>query len=96
MLGGAGCHHHDGHVALGPQDPADVQAVDIGHHHVEHHEIRALLADLLQRRTAVARQRHRMSLALQVHADQLGLLGVVLSHQDPRHAPGSLADAGPV
>src|SRR5919112_320472 len=36
----AGGQHDDGHVALRPDPPYDLRAVELGEHYVEHHQVR--------------------------------------------------------
>ena len=69
--------------ALGPQYPADVQAVDLRHHHVEHQQVGAAAARLVDGGPAVVHHDGQMALALEVAPDQLGLLRVVLGDEDP-------------
>ena len=81
LLGPGGQHQHR-EVGLAAQDPADVEAVDAGQHHVEHEQVGLQAADLLERRAAVVDDDDLVVLALEVEADELGLLRVVLGQHD--------------
>ena len=83
VLGGAGGEHDDRHVGLAPHDAGHVEAVHARHHPVEDHEVGLPGADLLQRAAPVVGHEHRVALALEVQADQLRLLRVVLGDENP-------------
>jgi hypothetical protein len=88
VLGRAGGQHDDRDRRVDPQHPAHVEPVDLGQHEVEDDQVGDLAAGVLQGAAAVVDHRHGVALALEVHADQLRLLHVVLDDQDPRaHRP---------
>ena len=66
-----------------PQATEDLQAVEVGHHHVEHHEVGPAGAALVERGPPVAHREDVVALAFEVKADQLRLLAVVVRDQDP-------------
>ena len=83
VLGGARRQHDDRGVGLRAQDPADVEPVDARHHHVEHKQVRTAAPRLVQGGSSVVRDDNRVPFALEVAADELGLLVVVLGDEDP-------------
>ena len=77
-----------GTLAVGPQHPADVEAVDLRHHHVEHQQVRAAPAGLVDRGPPVVHDDGQMPLPLEIPPDQLRLLQVVFGDEDPGwHVP---------
>jgi hypothetical protein len=82
VLGGPRGNQQNGHVRFGPQYPAHVQAVDERHHDVQHQQVRTAGPGLIQRRPAITHGEDLMALALQVELDELGVLRVVVGHQD--------------
>ena len=79
-----GREHHDRHAGLGPDRPADVDAVHAGQHQVEQHDVRPQLADGGQRPGAVADHRGVEPLAPQHDRQHLGQRRVVVDHQNAR------------
>ena len=85
-LVGAGGEHEDGEVGhLEPDPAADLEAVHAGQAEVEHQQVHAARADVLQRDQAVVGHRHLVALALQRPRERLGDGGVVLGEQDRCH-----------
>ena len=78
-------HHHDrdrpGVLRL-LEAAADLEAVDIGQHEVEHDEIRLLAAHHLEREAPAVDRARAHPGTLGVELDQLGDLGLVLNDQD--------------
>src|SRR5436190_1465483 len=77
-LFGFGSEHDDRDRALGADAPADLEAVELRQHHVEHHEVERLLADLVERLLAVERGYDVVTLAAECAVEELlnGLLVV--------------------
>ena len=69
-------------VALQPA--ADFEAVDPGHHHVQHHEVRRALPGDREGRVAVRRDVDGVPLERQAAIHQAQYLGVVIHHQHAR------------
>jgi hypothetical protein len=83
IFGGPRGEHDDRDVRLGPQDPAHVQTVDAWHHHVEYEQVGRPTPSFVQRRPPVRNDDDGMAFPLQIAADQVGLLMVVLGNEDP-------------
>jgi hypothetical protein len=88
VLGATGGEQHDRHVTLGADHAAHSEPVDFRHHHVEHREVGLPLPALLDRGATVVDHHDRMTFALQIEADDLGLFGVVLRYKHPRAHQG--------
>ena len=69
---GLGGEHDDRHGAARAQAPADLEAVELGHHHVEHDEVEGLLAEARERLAAVGRL-HDLVAVLAQREGQQGL-----------------------
>jgi hypothetical protein len=82
-LGRPGRHHQDRDVVVGPQDPADVQSIDPGHHQIEDEQVRLMPTDLIDRSCAVLDDDGGVPFAFQVAANEFGVLDVVLTDQNP-------------
>src|SRR5262245_3409981 len=67
---------------VGTQPPADFEPVGSGQHEIEQDERRALARDLPERRLPPVRLADGKALALEVEADQLADVPLVLDHQD--------------
>jgi hypothetical protein len=57
--------HDDRHRAARPQAPAHLQPVELGKHHVEHHEVEGLLGEAVQRLAPVPRVHHLVAVLTQ-------------------------------
>ena len=71
-----------GGLVVGAQEPADLEAVHVRQHQVEHDEVRRLRAHAVER---VATRRHslgRIAGLLEVADDELGDVGIVFDHED--------------
>src|SRR6266511_2495672 len=79
-----GQEHHGGTGTGVAQLPDDLEAVQVGQHHVEHHEIRALLAGQLHRLGTVGRGGHRETGEAQGGGEQLEDVRIVLHHEQSR------------
>ena len=85
VLRGARGEEEDRDVGLGAEHPAHVEAVEPGHHHVEHEDVGCPTAHLVERGAPVADHDDVVALALRVEPDEGGLLGVVLGDHQVRH-----------
>ncbi|MDT4836680.1 hypothetical protein FQZ97_703890 [compost metagenome] len=84
----ARAHDDDGRVARhGTGAAADLEAVDAGQHEVEHQRVPLAALQRAQAGVAVGGVLDRVALVAQVHAQQLGNVGVVL---DDQHAFGGV------
>ena len=79
----SGGQHQDRQVAACPQLPADFQAVDAGHHQVEHHEIGRVRAGLFERLRAAEGNLDVVALGAEDTLDSAGNHRVVVHHKDP-------------
>ena len=77
--------HDDRQVALLAQTAADLPAVDLGHHQVEHQQVGFRDAHLFERFATVARRFNREALGLQVHARELEDVLFVVCDEDGGH-----------
>ena len=75
--------HDDRHRRARADLAADVEAVDLGHHHVEHHEVEVVLAQAFERLTAVERAHHVVALLAERVGQQLLNRELVVHEQDP-------------
>ena len=78
----------DGQVAerrIGLDRPA-LEAGEARHHHVAHHEVVGLRGQPRERRLAIRGHLHPEAFSLQDQAQQPGLGGAVLDHQNARRA----------
>src|SRR5205814_2513675 len=76
--------HHGGTGTAVAQLPDDLEAVQVGEHHVEHHEIGALLPGHLYRLGPVRRGAYRETGEAQGGGQQLEDIRIVLDHEQPR------------
>jgi hypothetical protein len=76
---------HGGRVRVGTQLPAQLDAVDARHHHVEQDQVGHLPGDLLLGVGAVAGDPDLVALEPQVDLDESGDVRVVVDHEHPRH-----------
>ena len=87
----ARCQHQDRHVRhrgirrFGPHRAAQLEAVQPGQHQVQHHQLRRVAANHVQRLQAVCGQAHLMSSTTQVVAQGLKERLLIFDHQDLRH-----------
>ena len=84
---GLGRQHDDRHRARGAQPPAHLEAVEVGHHHVEHDEVEVALGEALERLDAVGRAHHLVAVLAQRVGEQREDRLLVVDEQD---ACGSL------
>ena len=76
-----GRQHDDRHITLRTDLPADRPAVHHRHHHVEQQHVRLVGLPLFDALHAVFRLKHRVAFALQIQAQQLTDVGLVLYDQ---------------
>ncbi len=81
-LAALGRDHDDRHPALGPQLAADVDAVHLGQHHVQQHEVGAGGVEDVQSLGAVARHLDEEALALQTDDEGFDEGLLVLDDED--------------
>ncbi len=62
----------------------DRLAAESGQHQVEHDEVNAVRLDRIDRGSAIADDRHRVAVALEIEPQQLAEARLVLDDQDPR------------
>ena len=80
----AGGEEEDGRVAaVGPEPDQRVEAVHAGHHHVQHHHIRAERAGQVHGAGPVVGGCHLESLERQAHLEEFHDPGLVVAHQYP-------------
>ena len=84
-VGGRAGVHHDGDLAQVAQPLERLPAVELGHPHVEHHEVRAHLVEAPQPAPAVLGRDHLMAGALELHAQDEGEVRRVVDDQDASH-----------
>ena len=77
-----GRQHDDGRLALFPDVGAHAPAVHDGQHDVQQHHVRRPLVVFLHGFAAVVGQPDLEALLLQIHADQLRYVAVILHHQN--------------
>ena len=80
-------HQDDRHVrqrSIGPNLPGDLEAIQLGHHHVEEHEVGQQRTNRLQRLLAVDRLRGLVAPARQARLQDLAVVRVVVDDQDER------------
>ena len=65
-------------------DAADLPAIATGHHHIKEDERRLHCLEQSQRFIAVMRNRYWISANLEVLADDLGIVVIIVDHQDRR------------
>ena len=81
-----GQHQHRRAVARGPQAPADLEPVGLGHQHVEDDRVRRRVGERVQRLGAVGRQLHAVAVHPQRAIQSVAHRGLIVHHQDP-HGP---------
>src|SRR6202023_543798 len=74
-------HQHGGSVAHRTHAPADLEAVDSGHHHIENYRVRAPGCQPATRLTAVARSGYLEAVEAQHQLQCLPYRGVVIDDQ---------------
>ena len=74
--------HDDGNVREFPDFRAGGESVHIGHHHVQHHKIGALLPDSLDGFQPVAAGDDLIALVLKIEANALDQQGFVVYNQN--------------
>ena len=72
-----------GHVGLAADGPADLEAVDVGEHDVDQHDVGGRLGELRQRLLAVLRLVDRPALVLEGQAHRRADALIVFDAQDP-------------
>src|SRR5215210_3097452 len=78
----AGCQHDDGHVALRPDPPYDLGAVELGEHDVEHDQVRLEGLERFQSGLAVTGDLDLESLALEGMREHLLERRLVVDQKD--------------
>ena len=81
----AGGEHDDGQVGrelAGPHAAADLPAIHLRQHQVEHHQRRGLAGDQVQRRGPVAGRLHTEPLSFEIHPRQFDDVGLVVHDQN--------------
>ena len=87
-LGVLGRQHHDRHARLGPDDPADLDAGQLGQHEVEEDQVGPVPPEARERFTAVGRLDHPESLCLECVRERLAERRLVLDDEDRScHSP---------
>ena len=85
LQGVARGQEQDGHAqAVGAQPPGYLEAVEVGQHHVEDHQVRRVLLCLRQRLAACHRLVDREPLVAQRCRHCIDDGGLVVDHQHPR------------
>ena len=82
---GAGGQHQDRHVAAAAQLAADLEAVHLGQHQVQHDQVRVAALVLDQGLLAVGRGHDGEALLLEVQPDQLDDVALVVDDEDGLH-----------
>lgn len=94
VLGGSRGEQDDRDTVVAAELPADLQPVDLGHHHVQHDQRRAAALDAVERVPAVAHDLDVETLTFEVQPHERGLLLVVVGDEDmlahPPTTPWSL------
>ena len=72
-------------MRLAPDPAADLQAVQLRHHPVQHQQVRALLLDGQHGLGAVVRLDHAVPLVFEVPPHQGVQIALVFGHYDRRH-----------
>jgi len=81
---GLGGQHDDRHAAARPQTPADLEAVDLGQHQVEHDEVDRALVEAVEGLLAVLGADHVIDLSPERKGQQLLDRLLVVDEEDPR------------
>ena len=87
-LGFLATRAHDDHrhpASRRANGPQHVEPVDLGKHEVEQYEVGLPAMRFLDAGTAITRHLHGVLLPLEVVAEAVGEIGVVLDQQDARH-----------
>ena len=77
--------HQDGGVAPPPDLAADLEAVELGKHHVEDHEVRIVPGVAVERVDAVMRGDDREAVLLEVQPDEVDDVALVVDDEDRLH-----------
>ena len=88
-LGVLGREHDDRHAGLGPDDPADLDAGQLGEHQVEQDEVGLLGAEAGQRLAPVGRGDDPEALGLERVDERLAQRRLVVDDEDRSCHPGS-------
>src|SRR5919204_4739130 len=88
----AGREHDDRNLALGAQALADLEAVELGQHQVEHDEVDVLFREACERLLAVPRLQHAIPLALERIGEEL-LDGVLVVDEEDGRGVGHVGSA---
>ena len=88
-LDARGEHEDGGAVALGAQHAAHRQAVDVGHHHVDHQRVEAVAPDAGQRLDPVHGRGDVVALQLERPREGLADRAVVVGDEDPALVGGT-------
>ncbi len=90
--------HQDRGLAAAPNLAADLEAVDLGEHEVQHDEVGIVPGMQGKRLLAIGRGDHAEALLLEVQPDEVDDVPLVVDHEDRFHGPedtaGGPADPG--
>ena len=81
-VGAAGCQHDDRDARLGPEQPADVSAVELGQQQIEDDQVRLLPPRHIQRLLAVIGDQDTVSVSLEIERNQIHDLLVIVDDED--------------
>jgi len=84
-LGIARREHQDGHIALLPDAAAHLEAVEIGQHDVEEHDVRPALMERLEAAFAVLSRENLEAFLAQRVTERVTQIRVVVDENDPWH-----------
>ena len=83
---GLGGQHDDGHGAAGADPAADVEAVELGQHHVQHDEVEAAVAQARESLPSVQGRDHVVALLAQRIREQLLDRSLIVDEQYARRS----------
>src|SRR6185369_2119494 len=79
------CQHQDGNSRSSPDSPQHIEAVCTRQHHVEHYQVVFVRKRAVHASLAVVNSFNRVTLRLQILADQLAKSDVVVDHKYTFH-----------
>ena len=77
-----GGEQDDRHLRLGSNALGDRKAIELGHHHVEHHQVGLKATEQLHRLCTIHRRSHLVSLHAQTGFEDATNILLIISHQD--------------
>ena len=82
--GGDQDHRHEREGGIRLEPPTDLEAVELGHHHVEEDQVRVFLAGKRERFLPVRRRQDLVAVDGEASLEDVDVGGIVVGDEDPR------------